>query len=106
MSAEISPLGLHSFLHNIIDLHGISEFYCRVLDDGLGDTDKASINFTKDYKLLQHMVHHLPSPPTNNVLQQTGYWTALAGSSEKIPLRLRIPTAAQPPKSSKATQAK
>ena len=61
-SAESSPLGLHSFLHNAIGLHGTSKFCDRALDNGLGDADKASINFTKVYKLLRGMArpHHRP----------------------------------------------
>ena len=39
-SAESSPLGLNSFLHNAIGPHGTSEFCDRVLTGGLGEADK------------------------------------------------------------------
>ena len=51
-----------SFLHEEIGQHGTSDFCDRVLDGGLGPTDKGEINFTEAYKLLQHMERKKLSP--------------------------------------------
>ena len=61
-TAEDSPLGMGSFLHEAIGPHGTSDFCGRVLDGGCGPTDKEEINFTEACELLQHMERRKLSP--------------------------------------------
>ena len=65
-TVEDSPLGMGSFLFEAIGPHSTSDFCDRVLDGGLGPTDKEEINFTEAYELLQHMErkkYPLPQTP-------------------------------------------
>ena len=55
-STETSPLGLSTFLHNAIAAHDTSKFCDKVLRGRLDKEDKASINNTEVYELIQHMV--------------------------------------------------
>ena len=68
-TAENSPLGQGSFLHQAIRLHGTSEFCERVLDGGLGSSDEKEINFTEAYELLQHMERKKLPPTTKKLFQ-------------------------------------
>ena len=65
--AEDTPLGMGTFLYKAIGPHGTSEFCDRVLDGGLGETDKEEINYVEAYELLQHMQRKKQQPTRSPV---------------------------------------
>ena len=67
--AEHTPLGKRTFLYEAIGPHGTSEFCDRVLEGGLGEADRDSVNFAEAYELLQHMQLR-KSPPIRRIPYQ------------------------------------